>query len=71
MAVDCKDHGTIGCAYYVAKEERLFCMQDVPKGNKEIVDRRMSTRRTARAEQADDHSEARYPTNSASPFDSH
>ncbi|KPI35358.1 uncharacterized protein AB675_9898 [Cyphellophora attinorum] len=39
MAVDCKDHGTIGCAYYVAKEERLFCMQDVPKGSREIVDR--------------------------------
>lgn len=40
MAVDCKDHGTNGCAYYVAKEERLFCMQDVPKGSREIVDRR-------------------------------
>lgn len=39
MALDIKDRGSIGCAYYVAREERLFCMEDVPKGGLETVDK--------------------------------
>ena len=40
MAVDIKAHGTVGCAYYVAREERLCCMDDVKIGGLEVVDRR-------------------------------
>ena len=32
MAIDMKEHGTVGCAYYVAREERLFCMEDIVHG---------------------------------------
>jgi DNA mismatch repair protein MSH5 len=28
MALDLKSRGMLGCAYYVAREERLFCMED-------------------------------------------
>ena len=40
-AIDVKEKGKIGCAYYVAREERLLCMEDVPKGGFETIDRRM------------------------------
>ena len=33
MAVDVRERGTIGCAYYVAREERLFCMEEVRGGS--------------------------------------
>jgi len=38
MAIDMKEHGTVGCAYYVAREERLFCMEDVVHGGTDIVE---------------------------------
>ncbi|KAH6678282.1 muts domain V-domain-containing protein [Halenospora varia] len=37
MAIDMKG-GTIGCAYYVAREEKLYLMQDIKFGGLEIVD---------------------------------
>jgi DNA mismatch repair protein MSH5 len=39
MALDIKDRGSIGCAYYVARDERLFCMEDVPKGGIDVVEK--------------------------------
>ena len=33
MAVDIGERGTIGCAYYVAREERLFCMEEIRGGS--------------------------------------
>jgi DNA mismatch repair protein MSH5 len=39
MALDVREQGKIGCAYYVAREERLLCMEDVPRGGVETVDR--------------------------------
>jgi DNA mismatch repair protein MSH5 len=38
MAIDMKEHGTVGCAYYVAREERLFCMEDTIHGGIETVE---------------------------------
>lgn len=38
MAVDVKEKGRFGCAYYVAGEERLFCMEDIPKGGIDVFD---------------------------------
>lgn len=38
MAIDMKEHGTVGCAYYVAREERLFCMEDIIHGGTDIVE---------------------------------
>jgi DNA mismatch repair protein MSH5 len=38
MAIDMKERGTVGCAYYVAREERLFCMEDVVNGGKDLVE---------------------------------
>lgn len=40
MAVDLKDRGTVGCCYYIAKEEKLCLMEDVKSGGIEIVDTR-------------------------------
>ena len=44
MAIDLRERGTIGCAYYIAREERLFCMEDIANGGMETVERCMSAR---------------------------
>ena len=38
MAVDMRDRGTVGCSYYVAREEKLYFMDDVPFGGIEVID---------------------------------
>lgn len=38
MAVDMRDKGTVGCCYYVAKEEKLYMMDDVKSGGIEVID---------------------------------
>jgi hypothetical protein len=38
MAVDLRDRGTIGCAYYVAREEKLYLMEDIKMGGLEIIE---------------------------------
>lgn len=37
MAVNMKERGTVGCAYYVAREEKLYCMEDMKLGDIEAV----------------------------------
>jgi enterochelin esterase-like enzyme len=41
VAVDIKEMGIVGCAYYVAREEILFCMEDLPRGGVESIELRM------------------------------
>lgn len=38
MAIDIKERGTVGCAYYVAREERLFCMEDIVNGGNDVTE---------------------------------
>jgi DNA mismatch repair protein MSH5 len=38
MAVDLRDRGTIGCAYYVAREEKLYLMEDIKMSGLDIID---------------------------------
>lgn len=38
MAIDMKDNGTIGCAYYVAMEEALFIQEDIPMAGVDFVE---------------------------------
>jgi DNA mismatch repair protein MSH5 len=38
MAVDLRERGTVGCCYYVAREEKLYFMEDVKCGGVEVVD---------------------------------
>lgn len=38
MAVDVKGRGNVGCSYYVAREEKLYFMEDVKLGGVEVVD---------------------------------
>lgn len=40
MAIDLTDRGAIGCAYYVARTETLYFMEDVQMGDIEMVDAR-------------------------------
>ena len=40
MSVDVRDRGTVGCCYYVAREETLYCMEDVKLGSVEVVETR-------------------------------
>ncbi|KAL8997254.1 MAG: hypothetical protein Q9169_003447 [Polycauliona sp. 2 TL-2023] len=40
MALDLRDRGTVGCAYYIAREEKLYMMQDVSSGGIDIIDLR-------------------------------
>lgn len=38
LAIDMRERGTLGCAYYVASEEKLFLMADIPQSSVQIVD---------------------------------
>jgi hypothetical protein len=38
MAIDMHGRGDIGCAYYVAREETLYFMEDIKSGGGDIVD---------------------------------
>lgn len=38
MAVDLRDRGTVGCAYYVAAEEKLYFMEDYQLGGADIIE---------------------------------
>lgn len=40
MAVDMTLRGTVGCCYYVAREEKLYFMEDIQIGDVDIVDTR-------------------------------
>lgn len=37
MAVDLRDRGTVGCAYYVAREQKLYMTEDVRLGGIEVI----------------------------------
>lgn len=38
MAVELKERGTIGCAYYIAREEKLCVMADISIAGLDIID---------------------------------
>ena len=38
LALDMRERGTLGCAYYVARDEKLFLMADIQQCGLEIVD---------------------------------
>lgn len=41
MAVDVTEKGTVGCAYYVARDEKLYFMEDVKPGGPDVVEARV------------------------------
>ncbi len=41
MAVDMTPRGTIGCCYYIAREEKLYFMEDIQIGDVDIVSTRV------------------------------
>jgi DNA mismatch repair protein MSH5 len=38
MALDTKNRGTVGCCYYVAREEKLYFMEDAKLGGLNVID---------------------------------
>lgn len=40
MAVDLRERGTVGCAYYVAQSETLYLLEEAKFGNAEVIDMR-------------------------------
>ena len=38
MAVNFTDRGSVGCAYYVARDEKLYFMEDVRMGGPDVID---------------------------------
>ena len=46
MAVNLTEKGTVGCAYYVARDEKLYFMEDVQMGGPDVIDGCKSTSRT-------------------------
>jgi hypothetical protein len=38
IAIDMKDAGTVGCAYYSAQEKKLYLLGDIQHSNTEIMD---------------------------------
>jgi hypothetical protein len=43
MAVDMKPRGTVGCAYYVAAQEKLYFMEDIELGGPDVIEARKSS----------------------------
>lgn len=43
MAVDVKDKGTVGCCFYIARQEKLHFMEDAKLGGLETVETRTSS----------------------------
>lgn len=41
MAVNVTERGSVGCAYYVAREEKLSMMEDIQLGGADMVEARM------------------------------
>lgn len=39
MAIDIGRKNNVGCAYYIAGEERLLCMEEVVLGGAEVIER--------------------------------
>lgn len=42
-AIDVKDHGTIGCAYFSAEKQRIYLLEDSRSGGRETIEACMST----------------------------
>lgn len=40
MAVDMKPRGTVGCAYYIAAQEKLYLMEDMELGGPDVIEAR-------------------------------
>jgi DNA mismatch repair protein MSH5 len=40
LAVDLRERGTVGCAYYVARDEKLYFMEDARLGGVETIEAR-------------------------------
>lgn len=40
MAVDMKPRGTVGCAYYIAAQEKLYFMEDIELGGPDVIEAR-------------------------------
>jgi DNA mismatch repair protein MSH5 len=40
MAVDLTPRGTVGCCYYVARDEKLYFMEDIQCAEVDVVDAR-------------------------------
>ena len=38
MAIDMRDRGTLGCAYYIAREERLCMMEDIKLAGLDVIE---------------------------------
>ena len=38
MALDLRNRDTVGCCYYVAREEKLYFLGDVKFGGMEVID---------------------------------
>lgn len=38
MAIDMKDSGNLGCAYYIAADETLFLLEDVAMSGMDLVE---------------------------------
>ena len=38
MAIEMKEHGTIGCAYYAAREEKLYLVEDIKFASFDTID---------------------------------
>jgi DNA mismatch repair protein MSH5 len=38
MSVDMTPRGTVGCCYYVAKDEKLYFMEDIQCGDVDVID---------------------------------
>jgi hypothetical protein len=60
VAVDIKEKDRVGCAYYIAAEARLLCMEEVMGGGNEVVEKRMTA--SALSSHVDKYSEARTAT---------
>ena len=38
MAIDVRERGAVGCCYYLAREEKVYVLEDITSGGQEIVE---------------------------------
>lgn len=38
MAIEMRNRGTVGCSYYIARNETLYLLSDVKSGGLEVID---------------------------------
>lgn len=69
MCVDMRDQGTVGCCYYVARDQRMYVMADVAYGGVEVIETCKLSQTSFDSASKQQRSKAVHPTHGCHTFD--